>query len=318
MNSRRIFLANAGTALAASTIVGATPINESKTERKRVLRIAHITDIHVQPERGAGLGMAACLQHLRSLSDKPELILNGGDSIMDSLEQPASRVKTQWDLFTKVLKDENAFSVKHCLGNHDAWGWIQTKSGALGTEPLYGKRWAQDVLALPNRYYSFAQAGWHFIVLDSTQSRGNAGYEARLDGEQYEWLRGELNAVKRETPILILSHIPILSMTAAFFLRKPDQNAEWTIPRNLMHADGLQLQQLFLQHPNVKVCLSGHTHLVDRVDYTGVTYFCNGAVSGGWWGGAWKECDPGYALVNLYDDGSFDREYVTYGWKARE
>jgi 3',5'-cyclic-AMP phosphodiesterase len=73
-----------------------------------------------------------------------------------------------------------------------------------------------------------------------------------------------------------------------------------------------------LKHPNVKLCLSGHTHLVDRLDYTGVSYFCNGAVSGAWWKGAWQGCEPGYALVNLYDDGSFEREYVVYGAKAKE
>jgi 3',5'-cyclic-AMP phosphodiesterase len=26
--------------------------------------------------------------------------------------------------------------------------------------------------------------------------------------------------------------------------------------------------------------------------------------------------DNGYALLNLYDDGSFDNEYITYGWNT--
>ena len=32
--------------------------------------------------------------------------------------------------------------------------------------------------------------------------------------------------------------------------------------------------------------------------------------------GQHKDCDEGDAVINLYDDGSFDHEYVTYGWKA--
>jgi hypothetical protein len=83
-----------------------------------------------------------------------------------------------------------------------------------------------------------------------------------------------------------------------------------------MHVDARKLKDMFLEHSNVKACLSGHIHLVDRVDYLGVSYYCNGAVSGAWWDGDYQECAPGYALVDLYDDGSVENVYVTYGWKA--
>ncbi len=319
-SSRRQFLHSA-VATSSAALVGttlSTPLNAAPLERKRVLRIAHFTDVHVQPERGASEGMAACLRHISALQDKPDVLFNGGDAIFDGLEQNEQRTQLQWDIFFDTLKRETKLPVRHCIGNHDVWGWLQDKSGAKGNEARYGKKWAVEAYGLPNRYYSFAQAGWHFIVLDSTQSRGNIGYEARLDSEQYEWLRGELASVKPTTPVLVMSHIPILSMTSAFFLRKQEHNSDWTIQRNLMHADGLQIQQLFRKFPNVKVCISGHTHLVDRLDYTGVTYFCDGAVSGAWWKGAWQDCEPGYALVNLYDDGTFEREYVVYGWKPKE
>jgi 3',5'-cyclic-AMP phosphodiesterase len=320
MNStRRSFLTTS--ALAVSTLASAPLMAAEQTlikDRKRLVRIAYATDFHVQADQTAETGMTACLRHIHGLSDTPDLLFNGGDAIMDALERNEQQVELQWSVFLGTLKRENRLPVKHCIGNHDVWGWLQDKSGANGTEKRYGKKWAIEALGLPNRYYSFPLTGWHCIVLDSTQSRGNIGYEARLDSEQYEWLRGELASIPATTPILIVSHIPILSMTSAFFFRKPDQNADWTIQRNLMHSDGLQLQQLFLKHPNVKLCLSGHTHLVDRIDYTGVSYLCNGAVSGAWWKGAWQGCEPGYALVNLYDDGSFEREYVVYGAKSKE
>jgi 3',5'-cyclic-AMP phosphodiesterase len=324
--SRRNFLQKSALAVSTATSTLAlpafaqTPVHSA--ERKRVMRIAYVTDIHVQAEQTAETGMNACLQHIRGLADKPDILFNGGDAIFDALERNEMQVDLQWKIFLGTMKRENTLPVKHCIGNHDVWGWLQDKSGAKGNEPRYGKKWAVEVLGMPHRYYAFPLqsllTNWYCIVLDSTQSRGNIGYEARLDSEQYEWLRGELTSIPATTPIMVVSHIPILSMTSAFFLRKPDHNSDWTIQRNLMHSDGLQLQQLFLKHPNVKLCLSGHTHLVDRLDYTGVSYFCNGAVSGAWWKGAWQGCEPGYALVNLYDDGSFEREYVVYGAKAKE
>jgi hypothetical protein len=62
----------------------------------------------------------------------------------------------------------------------------------------------------------------------------------------------------------------------------------------------------------VRACLSGHAHQHDLVDYLGVRYSCNGAVSGNWWFGAYLNCPPSYALVDLFEDGSIRVELVAY------
>jgi predicted phosphodiesterase len=85
-----------------------------------------------------------------------------------------------------------------------------------------------------------------------------------------------------------------------------------------MHIDGSKLHKLFRESGKVRACLSGHIHLVDYARMDGITYICDGAVSGSWWKGKKDRCDEGYGLVNLYDDGSLDHEYVMYGWKARD
>ena len=64
----------------------------------------------------------------------------------------------------------------------------------------------------------------------------------------------------------------------------------------------------------MKLCISGHIHLIDRVDYNNITYLCNGAVCGKWWRGTYQESPPGYALIDLYNDGSFAHQYIAYGW----
>jgi 3',5'-cyclic AMP phosphodiesterase CpdA len=284
--------------------------------RKRALRVAHLTDIHVEPERRAGEGMAACLHHVQQLADEPELIVTGGDSVMDSFEADDARTTLQWDLWRRVLASDCSTSVRSCIGNHDVWGWAKSKSKTTGNEPTWGKKRAVEMLRLEERYYAFSQAGWQFIVLDSTQPLpdGSEGYTAHVDEVQLDWLARTLRDTPADTPTLIISHIPILSASAILWAQ--DDRGNFTISGSLMHTDCVKLKDLFAKHPNVKLCISGHLHLVDRVDYNGVTYLCNGAVSGNWWQGRHKDCDEGYVLLDLYDDGSFDHQYVKYGWKA--
>ena len=282
----------------------------------RVLRVAHLTDIHVQPERRATDGLIACLHHVQQLADQPDLIITGGDSVMDSLGADDARTQLQWDLWKSALKNECSLPVRCCIGNHDVWGWEKAKSGTTGDEPLWGKKRAVAMLGLENRYYRFSQAGWQFIVLDSTHalSGGRDGYTARLDDEQFDWLAATLRDAPAEQPIMIVSHIPIFSVTPLVW--DSNERGDTVVSGALLHTDRLKLKNLFAHHPNVKLCVSGHMHLLDRVDYNGVSYFCNGAVCGNWWSGRHIDCDEGYALIDLYDDGSSACHYVKYGWKA--
>ncbi|HAY14812.1 MAG TPA: metallophosphoesterase [Armatimonadetes bacterium] len=302
-------------ALTATSAFGAAALpalNAPAPGTERVLRIGHLTDIHVQPERKAAEGMAKAFEIVNGLSDKPDLILTGGDLIMDAFGQSKDRVKTQWDIFTRVLRDSNDLPVRHCLGNHDFWNG----AGGQGKEdPMFGHRWAQDALELEKPYYDFEQAGWKFVVLQSTLPEGG-GYKGRLDEEQFEWLTGVLQGTPKTMPVLVLSHIPILS-ASTFFDGDNEKSGNWQVPGAWMHIDARRIKDLFHKHPNVKVCVSGHVHLVDRTDYLGVSYVCNGAVCGGWWGGNYQETAPGYTVIDLYADGTFRNDYTETGWEAQ-
>lgn len=318
--SRREFLQTAAAAsLCAGTAASATASEDHPAATRRhtrVLRIAHLTDIHVQPERKAGEGLAACLHHVQNLRDRPDMILNGGDAVMDTMSATEARTRIQWDLWRTVIRNECSLPIESCIGNHDVWGIHKKDSQTTGAEPLYGKKWAMEALGLSKPYRSFDRAGWHFIVLDSTLPQADS-YIAKLDDQQFDWLTEELRRTGPQTPVLILSHIPILSV-AAFMDGENEKDGDWRVPGSWMHIDARKLKDLFLKHPNVKLCLSGHLHLVDRVDYLGVTYLCNGAVCAAWWKGDYQECEPGYGLVDLFGDGTFEHRYVTYGWKAVE
>lgn len=295
-------------------------VGPSGGARKRVLRLAHVTDVQVQPERSAAEGLAACLRHLQALKDRPTFVLTGGDAVMDVLGATAERATVLADVWRRVWKAECSLPVEHCIGNHDVWGWNNKGRGTSGTEPNWGKQWALDLYGLDRRYRSFDRAGWHFVVLDSIHpdpEGKNAKYLGKLDDEQLDWLTKDLAATPAATPVLILSHIPILS-AAAFMDGGRVRNGDWILPGADMHVDAARLKNLFRDHPNVKLCLSGHLHLRERLDYNNVTYVCNGAVCGNWWKGHYQETPEGYGIVDLYDDGNAEVQYVTYGWTAKK
>ena len=314
--ARREFLKSAA-ALAAAGLWTSDARPAFASERKRVLRLAHLTDLHVQPELQAGEGVTACLRHVNQLSDRPDLILSGGDHIMDAFHKGRERTAAQWDLWQSIARNENSIPVRACLGNHDIWGWDLARSGTTGQEPQHGKRWACDVLGLDKPYYSFDQAGWHLIALDSVgpSSHPNA-FTAYLDEAQWEWLRRDLEAVPRSTPILIWSHIPIVSAVVNHLSVRESIHEHSLVDAGHVHADSAKLVALFSEFPNVKACLAGHLHRIERIEIKGIRYYCNGAVCGKWWRGANDGYPEGYAVVDLYDDGHHDLRYMTYGWRA--
>lgn len=313
---RRNFLKTSAAGFAAASLfssrgfstVATAPVNPL---RKRVFRIAHLTDIHVEPTSVAQNGMAKALHAVQNMKDKPDVIFNGGDSIMDALKADKERVKTQWKVWNNILHQDNSLEIVHCIGNHDVWGW--SKSSGKKRDELYGKRWAMDEFNLVSRYYSFDRAGWHFIVLDSTHHRAG-GYTARLDEEQFEWLQDDLQKTQATIPVCILSHIPIISF-CPFFDGNNEKKGNWQVPGAWMHIDARRIKDVFYKHKNVKIALSGHIHLQDSVEYLGVKYFCNGAVSGAWWSGNNQEFPPAYAIIDLFDDGSSENEFFPYEWK---
>jgi 3',5'-cyclic AMP phosphodiesterase CpdA len=305
---RSTFLRGTATALGASLLPGWTLASEQ--DKRSKIRFAYLTDIHVKPGPIPEAGMAKALHHAQSLQPGVDFIINGGDSIMDSLEADRARTQLQWDLYHAILKKENGLPIYHCIGNHDVWGWF-IKNDKPEADKLYGKQWVVETLQLPKRYYSFSKGKWHFIVLDSTQLNPVGGYIAYIDPEQMDWLKQELQQSK-DKYVCCISHIPILSICAGLFFNKTESNGDLKIQRNLMHTDFLALKSLFIQYPNIKVCLSGHIHLQDELDYLNIRYYCNGAVSGNWWNGSFQEFPPAYAVMELYDDGTSSRTMVNY------
>jgi len=270
------------------------------------MRIAHLTDPHVEASQNAPEGFQLALEHAQA--QKPDLIIMGGDMIADSLATPPEKVQEHWDTYRAVLNEHCHTPIEHCLGNHDVFGWA--KPELYRDHPLYGRAWATQELGVQQWHRSMDLGGWHIVFLDSTYP-AEGGYTAKLDEAQFEWFTQDL--ANTSLPTLVVSHIPILG-ACPFLDGDNETSGDWRVPGAWMHIDARRIKDLFLQHPHVKLCISGHIHLVDQVLYNGVTYCCNGAVCAGWWKGKYQECDFGYALVDLHPDGRFGNRYVPFGF----
>ncbi|MEJ7557453.1 MAG: metallophosphoesterase [Pedobacter sp.] len=280
-------------------------IATSPTAKKPVLRIAHLTDVHLKNELGAPGKFVKCLHHVQQQVPKVDFVLNGGDIVFDMNKENIGTINAQWKLYDDVIKSESSLPVHYCLGNHDIWWNEDTKK-----DTFYGKKYAMDKVHLSKPYHSMIKGGWKFIMLDSVHlDIDGTWYIGKLGEEQFNWLTNELKDTKPDMPVMVLSHIPIL--TALLMIEDNIVN-KWEMLGGDMHTDTSKIISLFYKYPNVKLCVSGHLHMRDKVVYNNVTYLCNGAVSGAWWNGNRRETAPGYGLIDLFEDGSFEEKYINY------
>lgn len=291
---RRNFIRN--TSIAG--LAGVIPFQEASgvTTDAPVITVAHITDVHIRGNDNIPLRASRCLQEV--LKNKVDFILNGGDSIHDASYDnvEGAQVLAQWAVWDKFIAGTD-LKVYSCIGNHDPW-WKAPSQ----IDDMYGIPYVVKRLKIPNRYYSFDQKGWHFIILDGN----NKGIT--LDPQQMEWLSSDLEKLSAGTPVLIMSHYPILTVTGSW--------------EGGQHGDHKALKSLFYKHKDkVRLCLSGHQHLLDQAWYNQVSYFCNGAMSGYWWGKGddksaadfyYQETPPGYAILKLYTDGRYENNYIPF------
>ena len=295
-----------GTAAGLSTLA---PPSLLASGKPKPLRIAHLTDVHILPSETARGGFAQALKRVYAMKARPEIILVGGDCVMEASHTPTDEVKKQWVEWHAVLRDFGEIPVHPVLGNHD-YHWAKDPSGDPLAQREEGAKWALEELKMPGRFHSFDRGGWRFLQLDSVWWK-DRNYRAELDGPQMEWLKAELARTPKTMPILVNSHISIFS-ACGFLENSASKEGNWVIPKSWMHADAIAIKDLFKAHGNVRLCLSGHMHQLDDIAMNGTRYLCAGAVSGNWWKGRYYDTDPGFLVATLHQGGRAETEYVLY------
>src|SRR5688500_2851895 len=97
-------LLSAAAAAAAADVKIADPVRREG----KPFRIAHLTDMHVTEKHNAQAGYAAALQSLKRIDPAPELLLTGGDHIMDALMTTRERAVEQWDMYGKRSEEHTS------------------------------------------------------------------------------------------------------------------------------------------------------------------------------------------------------------------
>lgn len=264
-----------------------------------------MTDIHVTRERHATEGLIQAIDTINKLA--PDFVLTGGDNIMDALGQTFSRSDSLYALFSETIKKLN-MPWYSTMGNHEVFG-LYEKSGVDPSHEEYGKKLYEDRIA--KRYYSFDHKNWHFVVLDAIGFTDDRHYYGHIDDEQLEWLKKDLEETGTERPVVVSTHIPLLSVgeqimvgpTAAF-----DQGS--------IVVNANDVREILEQY-NTKIVLQGHLHFLEDINYNGIHYITGGAVSAQWWQGPRFGMEEGFLEVNVSGD-DFTWKYIDYGWEPKE
>lgn len=263
----------------------------------------HFTDLHIQPELHAADGVAKCVARMNA--QKPDFAICGGDLVFDAAEVAYPRAKQVFDLYEETLKPFHS-KVYAVPGNHDVFG-ISSKSGIAPTDPHYGKRIFEDRIG--PLFSSFDHKGWHFVLLDSiAPGKNGRDFVGGIDAAQLEWLRADLKRMKPGTPLVVATHVPLVSGVLQL-VADPWKTAETYMVGNSREV----LEILWPYQP--KVVLQGHTHIRETVTYNGCRFITSGAVCGNWWKGAREGHPEGFAVLTVRGD-QIDWRYETYGFVA--
>jgi 3',5'-cyclic AMP phosphodiesterase CpdA len=174
----------------------------------------------VNPDFKATLPKA--IAAVNSLAQKPDFVVFTGDltQTTDDPKVRRARLAEFRDIASKLVVPK----VYYFAGEHDA---------SLDRGEAYQEFFGETLR------YTFEHKGIHFIVLDNTSD------PAPILGEkQVEWLRADLSRLKKDQPIVVLTHRPLFSMYPQW---------DWAT------RDGQQAIDLLLPFDNVTV-FYGHIH----------------------------------------------------------
>lgn len=273
------------------------------SETEKGFTFAFLTDIHLQPELNAVAGFQMAIDTINQIN--PDFVLTGGDLIMDALNQTYGRADSLYKLYNEV-SGSLEMPVYNTVGNHEVYGWHRDEEG-LEEHPEFGKKMFEEKIG--ERFYSFDHKDWHFIVLDAIYRGENGHYMGKIDEEQIEWLKSDLQKVDSKTPIGISVHIPFITASTQLSRGSTVPNSEGIVITN-----SLDVLKLFMEH-NLRLVLQGHLHFLEDIYIQNQVHFITaGAVCGRWWNNKPESLpQEGFLLLHLNGE-NVDWEYVDYGW----
>jgi len=181
------------------------------------------------------------------------LFIEGSLSAQEKTPEASyDRSDSLYNIYVEAIKDFN-MPVYNTIGNHELFG-LYKSSGVDSTHRDYNdgmfKRYFGDT------YYSFDHKGWHFIVLKSIVDAGNK-YKGFIDLEQIAWLKDDLAKIDCTAPIILITHIPLITTYGQISKGALAPNDEELVVNNSQ-----EILRILYSY-NLKLALAGHLHIVE-------------------------------------------------------
>jgi 3',5'-cyclic-AMP phosphodiesterase len=177
--------------------------------------------------------LAAVLDEVRRLPDRPDAILMTGDLAEHAADAEYGLAQ---ELFSRL-----ALPVYVLPGNHDDRGALRRYFGVSGS-PDAPVQYAVDLPPL------------RLVVLDTTRPGEDRG---QLDAGRLAWLEAELTRVPDRITLLAMHHFPLSTGSVAW--------DEIGLPS----ADREALAEVLRRHPQVRRIVAGHVHQMIAGDLAG-------------------------------------------------
>jgi 3',5'-cyclic-AMP phosphodiesterase len=275
-----------------------------------------MTDIHLQPEHGYPVlpqtpdfsphkAFSIAIDTANQLG--ADFAIMGGDMVYD-----VTRGQTHADsLFMDYKNAVSALDmpVYHTIGNHDLFGVRREESSISVNQPDY--KYGMFERYLGKTYYSFDHKGWHFMVLNSFDVTDKR-HIGLITEKQMKWIREDLAEVDSKTPIVVSTHLPLISVQRQIYSTQgtiENPKDQWIINRK-------EILDVFSSH-NLKLVLQGHMHILEDIyiHQSGIHFITGGSIAGrpSWQG--FRNGEPsGFLRINIKDqDISWD--FIDFGWR---
>jgi len=304
--TRRSFI---GKLLASMALLGGggcvRPRVSDQGAAKGSLRLVFYTDVHARTEWETPQAMARAAAAINA--QKPDLVLAGGDLITDGFQSHVAAVAPRWAAYMQMHRAIRA-DIYPAIGNHDLVG-ARPQDGIPAAENP--RSTYLSYMGLERTYYAFDALGYHFMVLDPIEiTQDEYQYHGVIRPEQLEWLQQDLAVVSKDTPIVLLTHMPLLS---SFF--SASRGATFAAHPNRVIVNNLDVFEAVKDH-NLILVLQGHLHVKELIRWRNTTFVTGGAICGKWWRGAWYGTEEGFSVLTLIGN-RVDWQYIDYGWVAR-
>ena len=292
---RRAFLRGGTLLLAGAGLAACDPsqLLAAADDARPKLRVGLITDLHYadKPQRGTRFYRDTLVKLAEAAKrfdeEKPDAVIALGD-LIDS----APSLDAEKDFLRRIAKEFSHMPGKRhfVLGNHCVENL---------TKPEF-----LAIVGQERSYYSFDEAGIHFVILDACFTSGAAPYgrknfqwgDAKLPPDELQWLREDL--LKTPNKCIVCVH----------------QCLDLLPPYGVKNA--LEVRKIFEESGKVLAVLQGHYHYGNYVEFHGIHYCTISAVIEG----AAPE-NNAYAMLDLLGGGSLRitgfRKQRSYQWGGK-